>query len=108
MFYPNDNHDLVILHADEKIKVNFEIDTNPPKYANTELKYRLAQSGFIDTDYELTKESLINLLHQRFDEIDFEEAKKDVAPFIPNLTKLDLWSKEFFKEITTYIVVHHI
>ena len=166
VFYPNDNHDLAILHADEKIKVKFEIDTNPPKYANTELKYRLlpypyqvrvydlpslfagkidavlcrnwgkrlkgrdfydyvyflsmevpvnmkhlkyrlAQSGYIDADYELSKESLINLLHQRFAEVDFEEAKKDVAPFILNLTKLDLWSKEFFKEITTYIVVQH-
>lgn len=167
VFYPNDNHDLAILHADEKIKVKFEIDTNPPKYANTELKYRLlpypyqvrvydlpslfagkidavlcrnwgkrlkgrdfydfvyflsmeipvnmkhlkyrlVQSGYIDTNIEFTNELLINLLHQRFDEIDFEEAKKDVAPFISNLSKLDLWSKEFFKEIAEYIIVQHI
>jgi len=165
VFYPNENHDLAILHADEKIKVKFDIDTNPPEYANTELKYRLlpypyqvrvydlpslfagkvdavlsrnwksrvkgrdfydyvyflsmevsvnmkhlkyrlVQSKYIDTDFELTKESLINLLHQRFDEIDFEEAKKDVAPFITNLSKLDLWSKEFFKEITKYILTN--
>ncbi len=62
------------------------------------LKARLVKSGYIDTNFELKKESLINLLNKRFDEIDFAEAKKDVEPFIMNINKLDLWSKGFFKE----------
>lgn len=32
--------------------------------------------------------------------MNFEEAKKDVLPFIKDQSKLDLWSKEFFIEIT--------
>ena len=41
-----------------------------------------------------------NLLNKRFDEIDFENAKEDVIPFIKKTDVLDIWSKEFFKEIS--------
>lgn len=64
------------------------------------LKARLIQSGFIDKDFDLSIESLRALLNERFSNIDFDQAKEDVLPFIKNKTKLDLWSKEFFIEIT--------
>ena len=64
------------------------------------LKARLVQSKFIDEDYNLTIENLKQLLNERFNNINFEEAKKDVFPFIKDKSKLDLWSKEFFIEIT--------
>jgi predicted nucleotidyltransferase component of viral defense system len=164
IFYPNSNQDTAILHADEKIKVKFDIDTNPPKYANTEIKYRLLpypyqvrvydlpslfagkidavlsrnwksrvkgrdfydyiyflsmdvivnikhlkerliQSKYIESTFELNKESLITLLNKRFDEIDFDIVKKDVEPFIKDISVLELWSKDFFKEITKKIAV---
>lgn len=164
IFYPNSNQDTAILHADEKIKVKFDIDTNPPKYANTEIKYRLLpypyqvrvydlpslfagkidavlsrnwksrvkgrdfydyiyflsmdvivnikhlkerliQSKYIESTFELNKESLITLLNKRFDEIDFDIVKKDVEPFIKDISILELWSKDFFKEITKKIAV---
>lgn len=159
IFYPNSNQDTAILHADEKIKVKFDIDINPPKYANTEIKYRLLpypyqvrvydlpslfagkiddvlsrnwksrvkgrdfydyiyflsmdvivnikhlkerliQSKYIESTFELNKESLITLLNKRFDEIDFNIVKKDVEPFIKDISILELWSKDFFKDIT--------
>lgn len=164
VFYPNENLDVSILHADEKIKVKFDIDTNPPMFATTELKFRLlpypyqvrvydlpslfagkidavlsrgwknrvkgrdyydyvfflsldvavnikhlkarlVQSKYINDDFKLNKESLIGLLENRFNEVDFEAAKQDVAPFISDLSKLDLWSENFFKEITKSIKV---
>ena len=37
---------------------------------------------------------------KRFDEIDFDEAKKDVMPFIKNKEILEIWSDEFFIDIT--------
>lgn len=40
------------------------------------------------------------MLNQRFKTIDFEQAKFDVLPFITDTSKLDLWSKEFFIDIT--------
>lgn len=162
VFYPDENQDLSILHADEKIKVKFDIDTNPPAFASTEVKYRLlpypyqvqvydlpslfagkidavlnrgwmnrvkgrdfydyiyflsmdievnikhlksrlVQSKFIEESYELSRESLIEMLNQRFNQIDFEDAKKDVTPFILDLNKLALWSTDFFIEITKNI-----
>jgi len=39
-FYPKSNDYLKIIN-NEKIKIKFEIDVNPPRYANTEIKYRL-------------------------------------------------------------------
>ena len=64
------------------------------------LKARLVQSQFIDDDFNLTIDSLKELLNERFAAIDFEQAKEDVLPFIKDKSKLELWSKEFFIEIT--------
>ena len=64
------------------------------------LKARLVQSQFIDDDFNLTIDNLKELLNERFAAIDFEQAKEDVLPFIKDKSKLNLWSKEFFIEIT--------
>lgn len=64
------------------------------------LKAKLVQSSFIKEDYDLSIENLKLLLNERFSNMDFEQAKDDVLPFIRDKSKLDLWSKEFFIEIT--------
>lgn len=64
------------------------------------LKAKLEQSKFISADYDLTIDNLKILLNERFEDIDFAQAKEDVLPFVKDKSKLDLWSKEFFKEIT--------
>ncbi len=64
------------------------------------LKNRLIESKKINKDEELNIEKLKKMLIERFNEIDFEEAKKDVKPFIKDLEKLSLWNKEFFVAIT--------
>lgn len=64
------------------------------------LKAKLVQSNFISKDYNLTIETLKTLLNERFESLDVEQAKQDVLPFVRDKSKLDLWSKEFFKEIT--------
>ena len=50
--------------------------------------------------YTSTIDNLKTLLNKRFENLDIEQAKQDVLPFIKDKTKLDLWSKEFFIEIT--------
>jgi len=159
LFYPNRDQDIVILHSDEIIKVKFEIDIDPPLYANTEMKYRLlpspyqvrvfdlpslfagkidavlrrnwrtrvkgrdfydylyflslnvpvnlrhlkarlVQSDFIEVSFILNRSSLIELLVTRFETIDFAEAKRDVLPFVKDIHKLDMWSSDFFMNIT--------
>ena len=43
------------------------------------------------------------MLTERFETIDYEKAKKDVLPFVKDASKLDLWNKDFFTEITQSI-----
>ena len=64
------------------------------------LKARLVDSGFIGEEYPLDRDSLIGLLNERFASIDYEQAKQDVLPFIKDKSKLNLWSAEFFTDIT--------
>lgn len=157
LFYPNKKIENV--SADELIKIKFEIDVNPPMFANYERKYRmlpipyevnlydepslfagkihavicrswksrikgrdlydyifylsrntpvnlmhlkarLVQTGFISETDRMNINDVKNILKKRFENIDYENAKMDVYPFIKNQTALDVWGKEFFKSIT--------
>lgn len=64
------------------------------------LKSKLVQSKFISEDYDLTIDNLKLLLNKRFENLNFEQAKEDILPFVRDKSKLDLWSEEFFKAIT--------
>ena len=64
------------------------------------LKERLVQSNAFNKDEDLTIEKLRGLLNERFDSIDYENAKLDVVDFIKDKESLNIWSKEFFKAIT--------
>ena len=64
------------------------------------LEERMKQSGNFGIEQKLTKQDLIKLLNEKFDSINYEQAKNDVLPFIKNPQILDLWSKDFFIEIT--------
>ncbi|WP_022795963.1 nucleotidyl transferase AbiEii/AbiGii toxin family protein [Bavariicoccus seileri] len=147
------------IHPDEKIKIKFEVDINPPMFANFEHKFRLLpnpyevklydgpslfagkihavlcrswknrvkgrdlydyvfylskampvnlkhlqarliQSGDLDPQKEFTMEILKNYLFERFDKIDYAQAKQDVVPFIRHTSDLELWQSDFFKQIT--------
>ena len=64
------------------------------------LNQRLIDSGFIPSDKEYTLSDIKKLLNDRFDSIDFEQAKQDVEPFIHDASVLNVWCAEFFKQIT--------
>ena len=64
------------------------------------LRARLLQSGFISEDMECTLPELRNMLYERFDTIDFCQAKQDVEPFIRDTASLNMWNADFFKQIT--------
>ncbi|WP_044974473.1 nucleotidyl transferase AbiEii/AbiGii toxin family protein [Ruminococcus sp. HUN007] len=65
------------------------------------LKARLVQSGAWDPEKDLSIEDTRDLLFSRFDSIDFENAKNDVRPFIRDTDSLNIWSADFFKQITS-------
>lgn len=64
------------------------------------LRARLLQSGFISEDVECTLPELRRMLYERFDAIDFRQAKQDVEPFIRDTASLNMWNADFFKQIT--------
>ena len=143
----------------ELIKIKFEVDINPPKYATFEHKYRLLpapyevnmydsaslfsgkihavicrawknrvkgrdlydyvfylarripvnlkhlrerllQTGYITEDAACTIAEVKHMLQERFEDIDYEQAKKDVEPFIRDGNSLMFWGTDFFKQIT--------
>lgn len=158
IFYP-ENALIKGINKNELIKIKFEIDINPPKYAQFETRYqlsptpyeivlydlpslfagkiaailcrsykyrvkgrdlydyifylqinakvnlkhlkeRLIEASYIDKDTNLTIEKVKDILKERFDKIDYKNAKEDVIPFINNPNVLDIWSANFFKTIT--------
>lgn len=54
----------------------------------------------ISLESPLTLDELKKMLCERFDNIDFDNAKEDLENFIVDLRELDIWSAEFFKSIT--------
>lgn len=64
------------------------------------LKARLVASGVMSESDAFDGEKLISMLNDRFEKIDFEQAKQDVLPFIKNASNLDLWGAELFEDIT--------
>lgn len=64
------------------------------------LRERMIQSGHLTRDDEWDEELLRQRLINRFQNINFEQAKNDVSAFIKNPDVLTLWSPEFFISIT--------
>lgn len=61
---------------------------------------RLAESGVVEAEEDYPESKIMELLNKRFANIDFQQAKKDVLPFIKDSGQLELWSKEFFQQIS--------
>ena len=64
------------------------------------LRERLLQSGYIIDENACTLEDVKKMLVEKFESIDYEQAKSDVEPFIRDSGMLVLWSVDFFRQIT--------
>lgn len=64
------------------------------------LNARLVQSGYMGSDLRCTEKCIKDILYDRFADIDYEQAKEDVLPFIKDSSSLKLWNREFFRQIT--------
>ena len=60
---------------------------------------RAQQTAAFDDVETLTIEMLHQALHKRVDEVDFQQAKSDVKPFLSNTAGLDIWSAEYFHQL---------
>ena len=64
------------------------------------LRARLIDSGFITENDACELEDVKKMLMNKFNTIDYKQAIEDVIPFIKDSSKIDLWSADFFKQIT--------
>ena len=64
------------------------------------LRARLIDSGFITENDACELEDVKKMLKNKFNTIDYKQAREDVIPFIKDSSKIDLWSADFFKQIT--------
>lgn len=83
-----DLYDYILFLASDT-KVNIEL-----------LKNKLKESNYIKENDKFDINELKKILINKFEKIDYSKAIEDVKPFIKNIDNLNLWSKEFFIEIT--------
>jgi predicted nucleotidyltransferase component of viral defense system len=69
------------------------------------LEARLKQSGHWNSEAKLDAEAFRALLRDRISQVDFEQAKKDVIPFVPDVSALQSWSKALFLALVDRIQV---
>lgn len=64
------------------------------------LRARLIDSDFITENDACELEDVKKMLMNKFNTIDYKQAIEDVIPFIKDPSKIDLWSADFFQQIT--------
>lgn len=69
------------------------------------LEKRMKQSGDLALSDKLTKEVLLIKINNVIEQLDVENAKKEVEPFLRDKRTIELWSKDFFRAAAEKIVV---
>ena len=72
------------------------------------LQKRLEQSDRWDSSKQLALQDTKDMLKERFSQLDFEAAKKDVIPFLSDASELDLWNAGFFQAITENLTANMV
>lgn len=78
-----------IFYLSKNISVNMEL-----------IKEKLIDSNALKKEEAFNIDILKGLLDKKFEKIDYKNAKEDVEMFIEDKESLNLWSADFFKEIT--------
>jgi predicted nucleotidyltransferase component of viral defense system len=69
------------------------------------LRERMKQTKHLLPEEKLTESKLLEKVHAKIDEIDWELAKSDIAMFIPDKQKLAIWSASFFHDLVEHLRV---
>lgn len=64
---------------------------------------RMKESGNFNKDI-LTKEEFAELLHNKIDTLDIEQAINEVKGFVKDVRVFDFWSKDYFKLLASMVV----
>jgi len=69
------------------------------------LERRMIQSGHVKEGEHLSKEEFSLRTSHAIDKLDVNQIKKEVEPFVKNPEALEVWSKEFFRDVVKRIVL---
>jgi predicted nucleotidyltransferase component of viral defense system len=69
------------------------------------LEQRMRQTGQWSGDARLTRERFDELMNVAIERLDLDQARQDVAPFVKNQQALAIWSREFFRDVATRIMI---
>ncbi len=69
------------------------------------LRERLIDSRYIAADAGCSLNEIKKMLAERFERIDYAQARRDVQPFIRDISVLDIWNADFFQQITDGLTV---
>ncbi len=69
------------------------------------LRERMIQTKHLKPEEKFGEKELLERLHKKIDEIDWELAKSDISVFIADKRKLEIWSRQFFHDLVPLIRV---
>lgn len=65
------------------------------------LEERMRQSGHYRDETPLTGQRLIQMIHDKIEKLDVDQAKEDIFTFIKDPSEVAVWSPQFFKAVTS-------
>ena len=68
----------------------------------------MLQTGHLKENDLLSIEKIKELLKLKFKEIDFEQAKDDVLPFVNNVSRLNMWNIGYFNYLADRIISNEV
>ena len=74
-----------------------------PELHLAHLEQRMRQTGHWKGPAPLTAGDLRDLLTRRIDEVDIDQIRREVEPFVKDAASLAIWSKEFFLDVASRI-----
>lgn len=78
---------------------------NHPEMHLSHLEQRMRQTGHWEGLSTLTVKEFQKRLIQRIDQIDIEQARREVEPFVRDTESLALWSRDFFLDVASRIKI---
>lgn len=69
------------------------------------LRERMKQTKHLQPGDKFEESELLEKIHAKIDEIDWELAKSDIAMFIPDKQRLAIWSSSFFHDLIGHLRV---
>lgn len=74
-----------------------------PELHLSHLEKRMRQTGHWKSEKPLSSDEFRSLLEKRIKSLDFGMTRQEVEPYVKEPKKLEIWSQEFFMDITTRI-----